>query len=743
MAAVYGVSAKNAICWVLIKQYFVTRYLLFLAFMKPFLKAVVLLFISGAAFPILTKAQPGIPSKLKERIKQLEQQKDYLKDTAYANAINQLAFVYADNYPDSAIALLAGNAERCRSMGFRQGESDTYKILGNAFQTKGNFDTSLNYYNQAYQLAKKTGYKKSLPGILSNIGLIYLNKGNYSTALNKFYEALKLAEANEDQFVVGTILNNIATVHFFQNKMAEAESDYQKMLKIAEGMSDTIGIIMAYNNIGEVNLEQDSIFNALKNLNIAYNLATLTSNPEMLVATTKNLGYVYFKLDSIPKSVAYFETAIRLSKQQGNHIASCKALIGLAKVQLKQGVPEKALVNGLEGLQLAEEMGQTQLLRDANEIVSSVYEKMGEGNKALSHYRLYKVYSDSINNLENERAAITYKSEYEFSKKELEFERKSLQQRWLIFSACAAFLSICVIAWIINRNRKRLDHNNKVLQQKNVLIEAQKLKAEETLTVLKSTQAQLIQSEKMASLGELTAGIAHEIQNPLNFVNNFSEVNTELIEELKTELQQGNTEDVMAIANDIKANEEKINEHGKRADAIVKGMLQHSRSSSSVKEPVDINALCDEYLRLSYHGIRAKDKAFNATLQTNFEDKMGAVNIIPQDIGRVLLNLYNNAFYAVNEKKKQLAEGYEPTVVVSTKKIGDKIFVAVKDNGNGIPQKIVEKIFQPFFTTKPTGQGTGLGLSLSYDIVKAHNGEIKVETKEGEGSTFIIQLPVS
>ncbi|CAN5412880.1 hypothetical protein BH10BAC2_BH10BAC2_42290 [soil metagenome] len=713
--------------------------------MRSFLKAAFLLVISGAVSPILIYAQPGIPSKLKERIKQMEQQKDYLQDTAYANALNQLAFVYADNYPDSAIVLLSGNAERCKSLGFRQGESDTYKILGNAFQTKGNFDTSLDYYNQAYQLAEKIGYKKSLPGILSNIGLIYLNKGNYSTALNKFYEALKLAEANEDQFVVGTILNNIATVHFFQDKMAEAESDYQKMLKIAEGMSDTIGIIMAYNNIAEVNLEQESIVNALNNLNIAYGLATFTKNPEMLVATTKNLGYVYAALDSISKSVAYFETAIRLSKQQGNQIASCKALIGLAKVQYKEGALENALANGLEGLQLAEEMGQTQLLRDANEIVASVYEKMGEGNKALSHYRMFKVYSDSISNLENERAAITYKSEYEFSKKELEFERKSLQQRWLIFSACAAFLSLCVIAWIINRNRKRLDHSNKILQQKNVLIEAQKSKAEETLTILKSTQSQLIQSEKMASLGELTAGIAHEIQNPLNFVNNFSEVNTELIEELKSEkLKVKSERDEQLeneLLNDIGQNLEKINHHGKRAEAIVKGMLQHTRNSSGVKEPTNINALADEYLRLAYHGIRAKDKLFNATLQTEYENNIDRVNIIPQDIGRVLLNLYNNAFYAVNEKKKQQGESYEPIITVSIKKINDKVEIKVSDNGNGIPQKVLDKIFQPFFTTKPTGQGTGLGLSLSYDIVKAHGGEIKVESKEEEGTVFIIVLP--
>jgi signal transduction histidine kinase len=275
--------------------------------------------------------------------------------------------------------------------------------------------------------------------------------------------------------------------------------------------------------------------------------------------------------------------------------------------------------------------------------------------------------------------------------------------------------------------------------KKQVSIRTEELS--KSLNDLKATQQQLIQSEKMASLGELTAGIAHEIQNPLNFVNNFSEVNEELIKELKNEAVKGNLEEVKAIANDIEFNSEKISHHGKRADGIVKGMLQHSRTSSGQKEPTDINVLADEYLRLAYHGLRAKDKSFNATMKADFDETIGKLNIVPQEIGRVILNLITNAFYTVSEKKKQAGDNYEPTISVSTKKSNGKIEIRVSDNGNGIPQKILDKIFQPFFTTKPTGQGTGLGLSLSYDIVKAHGGELKVETKEGEGSEFIIHLP--
>ncbi len=270
----------------------------------------------------------------------------------------------------------------------------------------------------------------------------------------------------------------------------------------------------------------------------------------------------------------------------------------------------------------------------------------------------------------------------------------------------------------------------------------QKETLQNTLINLESTQAQLIQSEKMASLGELTAGIAHEIQNPLNFVNNFSEVNRELLQEMKTELMQGNNQDAISIADNVIANEEKINRHGQRADAIVKGMLQHSRTDTGVKEPTNINALADEYMRLSYHGLRAREKSFNATLNTNVDQHIGLINIIPQDIGRMLLNLFNNAFYAVSGKKKTAPAGYEPTVTLTTKKVNNKVEIRVWDNGSGIPARIKDKIFQPFFTTKPTGQGTGLGLSLNYDIIKAHGGEISVDSKEGEFTEFVVMIPM-
>jgi two-component system NtrC family sensor kinase len=318
------------------------------------------------------------------------------------------------------------------------------------------------------------------------------------------------------------------------------------------------------------------------------------------------------------------------------------------------------------------------------------------------------------------------------------------------------FAIIAGFVWIFARwatTKKQREEFNFVAQQ-NIMLDKlvaertaeltkQKNELQETLVLLQATQQQLIQSEKLASLGELTAGIAHEIKNPLNFVNNFSEVSMELIDEMEEELAKGNAAEAITIAANVKQNLEKIIQHGTRADGIVKGMLQHSRASSNTKELTDINKLADEYLRLAYHGLRAKDKTFNAELITNYAENLPEITIVPQDIGRVMVNLFNNAFYAVNQRQKTVTDSYKPEVSVTTYSENNHITIKVKDNGVGIPDAIKDKIMQPFFTTKPTGEGTGLGLSLTYDtVVKGHGGSLSVKSKEGEGSEFMITLPL-
>lgn len=348
---------------------------------------------------------------------------------------------------------------------------------------------------------------------------------------------------------------------------------------------------------------------------------------------------------------------------------------------------------------------------------------------------------------------------------------RNLYKDWDIYLETASlFAFIWMIVMLINHNRQRKvqekerriheekERDYKITEQLKAQLEVQvrertaeitqqKEELQKTLHELEATQTQLIHSEKMASLGELTAGIAHEIQNPLNFVNNFSEINKELIIELQEEVEKGNFEEVKALALDILSNEEKINHHGKRADSIVKGMLQHSRTSTGQKELTDINALCDECLRLSYHGLRAKDKSFNAAFNTSFDESLEKINVLPQEMGRVILNLCNNAFYAINERKKTAPADYKPTLTIVTRLVPAGTYkkgieIQVNDNGSGIPPSVVEKIFQPFFTTKPTGQGTGLGLSMSYEIItNAHNGTLTVQSQENVGTSFIIYLP--
>ncbi len=487
----------------------------------------------------------------------------------------------------------------------------------------------------------------------------------------------------------------------------------------------------------------------------AYFLVLAKTEPSIIVPDYTAIYYqteVQLKIQSgaFAEAESILEEYKQLIKKNNISVNSFAGTIApdyyFAQLRIKQNRLQEAI--DLLQLDISRLLNnRIEILRDYR-LISELYTKMGNGTKAAETYAIFLTKQESLLADQEKYRSISFEAEQQMNEQERSIANLESQNRiaslYRNFLLGFAALLILVVGGIYQRFRFK-KRANQLLQYQKEEIELQKINVEKTLSDLKATQSQLIQSEKMASLGELTAGIAHEIQNPLNFVNNFSEVNKELLEELKAERLKPNAERQESLENelinDVISNEEKINHHGKRADAIVKGMLQHSLSSSGVKEPTDINALMDEYLRLAYHGLRAKDKTFNATMLTDFDDSIGMANVIPQDIGRVVLNLINNAFYVVDEKKKQTGGKYEPTVSVSTRKSNGKIEICVKDNGNGIPQKILDKIFQPFFTTKPTGQGTGLGLSLSYDIVKAHEGELKVETEEGIGSKFIIQLP--
>ena len=615
-------------------------------------------------------------------------------------------------------------------------------------------------------------------GVLSDIGSLYVSAGKYDSALSFYFTALNTAERISDNNYRLRILSDIADLYALQNKSETALTFAFKSLKLAEDQKDRIKIFKLQSQIGLIyfNNEQykESLNYGLKNLNI------LTGKTESVITLDAywRMSAIYNRLTSYDSAVLYQMKAIQIAKTTGSNTFLAVCLNNLAGIYQSQQKHDEALKYYLESFSIIEIADSLSLKGMLLMNISGQYGNIGKydqslfyaekaleyskttGDKewqkniylhlartyaaqknykeAFNYMHRYDQLKDSLNTSENQSKLFELQTQYEDDRKEKQIEilKKTARLNTILKNVfiIGALLLVIIILLVARQYRIKRKSESQI-NLKNIALS-------KTLDDLKATQAQLIQSEKMASLGELTAGIAHEIQNPLNFVNNFSDVNKELANELEQEIDQGNYPNAKAIAKDIKDNEEKINQHGKRADAIVKGMLQHSRSSSGKKELTDINALADEYLRISFHGLRAKDKSFNAEIKTDFDNNIGKINIIPQDIGRVILNLINNAFYAVDEKKKQNGNGYEPTVAISTRRNNGKIEIRVADNGNGIPQKVLDKIFQPFFTTKPTGQGTGLGLSLSYDIVKAHGGEIKVVTKEGEGSDFVISLPI-
>ncbi len=617
------------------------------------------------------------------------------------------------------------------------GQASIHGYYGIIQRGLGNYGASLDYLFKFLELSQQAGNKEAESLCYYHLGVTYKYLGDYDTALNYLLQGLSIAQPGFVTYVMSKALSikQIGLIYFETGDFSNALDYYTQSLSLTKEARDKWGEAGCLDSIGFIHFQLKEYDTALKFCSQALSISQSVKDKKGESNALFHLGNIYKELTDYNKAAEYCNASLSIRQDIEDKKGQAEIILFLAELQLKKnfaGHPGQQVFELLnKALQLGEETKALDLLAKIHLGYYEASKHYDRYQEALTHIETYislskEIHTDALNQ-KIQNLEISHRIEK--SRQEAEIYRL--------------------------RNVELADLYEESKRQKEE-IEVQKKIADESLIELKETQAQLIQSEKMASLGELTAGIAHEIQNPLNFVNNFSEVNKELLVEMKDEMKKGNINDANAIANDVIENEEKINHHGKRADAIVKNMLQHSRSSSSQREPTNINALADEYLRLSYHGMRAKDpkdsmnKLFNATIQTDFDETIDKINIIPKDIGRVLLNLYNNAFYAVMEKMKLQSEnlpagqvGYEATISVGTKKKNGRMEISVKDNGNGIPQKLLDKIFQPFFTTKPTGQGTGLGLSLAYDIVKAHGGELKVETKEGEGSEFIIQLPIT
>ena len=608
-------------------------------------------------------------------------------DTARILLKCKLAEAYRGNKPDTSLILATESLNESIDIKFKRGEIHSLIVLCVMHREKGDLPYALELGLRALKMAEDERLAYEQIYSLVRIAIIYSSVKDGHKAIAYLKKADELLKHNYDDFQWSVTQYFLGDAYEQMNELDAAEK-HLKSLESKHG-SDSEELWAVINNRlrGNIAVKRNELLSAIEFYRKS-NDAAIAGSAFREAATANNLMAAVFK---------------------------------------KLNQPDSAIYYAKQGLKYGEMLSYRNRILASSSLLADLYASK-DPKEAVKYYQIASAAKDSLYGIQKVLQLQSATMKEQERQTELEAARLAYQNKmrqWALLAGAGVFL---IIAVILFRNNRQKQKANRVL--------------ETTLTNLRHTQSQLVQSEKMASLGELTAGIAHEIQNPLNFVNNFSEVNTELIDELEQEAEKGNLGEIKAIAKDIKENEQKINHHGKRADAIVKGMLQHSRTSSGQKEPTNISALADEYLRLAYHGLKAKDRSFNATMKTDFDEGIGNINIIPQDIGRVILNLINNAFYAVSERKKQGSNGYEPTVTVCTKKIDDKIEIRVKDNGNGIPQKVLDKIFQPFFTTKPTGQGTGLGLSLSYDIVKAHGGELNVETREGEGSEFIIHLNI-
>jgi two-component system, NtrC family, sensor kinase len=623
------------------------------------------------------------------------------------------------------------------SLQLQESSRQFYKYL------ETNLDSSLKYATLYHKLSSVNNDKRIQSNGLEMMGVVFWRRGNTEKSIELLLKALHIDEELKDLENLSFAYFNLANAYNRANDYERAIDYYSKTLKIAPDSNSILA--RTFMTLGAIYVEKNQLDSALFYAQQSYEFYVRhpLNKSKYLSVCLNLLGNIQLELRHSTLALEYFRIGIKEGFINNNLKAVIDNYISMTKLYRQQYLPDSAYYYAMEAYTLARKVNSPYSIEVTSKLLTDIHKVNNKLDSAFKYQEIMISARDSIFNLEKIRQVQNLSFVEEQRHEEFESAKIEFRNKIKLYSLLSILLAFLIIAFILYRNNQRKQRANALLMHQKKEIDNQRYKAEEALIELKSTQSQLIQSEKMASLGELTAGIAHEIQNPLNFVNNFSEVNSELIDELNEEADKGNLDEIKAIAKDIKQNLEKINHHGKRADAIVKGMLQHSRSSNGVKEPTDINKLADEYLRLAYHGLRAKDKTFNATMKTDFDASVGKIDIIPQDIGRVILNLINNAFYVVDEKKKQQIAGYEPTVSVRTKKDGDKVLISVRDNGSGIPQKVLEKIFQPFFTTKPTGQGTGLGLSLSYDIVKSHGGELRVETKEGEGTEFIVLLPIT
>ncbi len=608
-------------------------------------------------------------------------------------------------------------------------------------------DSSLFYSLQGLELARKLNDPALQASALNSTGESYRFLGDYPKSIRSQFAALDMYREMRD--VPNETLTSIY-IGFSHLEMGDYRHALDYLLpaqKFMEGRENRFYDCFSSSHIGYAYLMLGKTDSGMWYCQRAFDSLKSDYVPALRSLVTSRLGRAYEMKGQTEEALRLYHASLANSIKFGIRVHIIRVQSFLANLHADLGHTDSALYYGRATLESSQGTGQRPQALGAATILTDLFRRQGKLDSAFFYQSMVLALKDSLYGADQFRDLQILMLDEQRKQQQLEKDRTAQRNRYLFSVLGISALALGLLAWVQYRNSRHKSESNRLLT-------AQKKQIEETLEELKLTQAQLVQSEKMASLGELTAGIAHEIQNPLNFVNNFSDLNTELIDEMRGAIKSGEKELALQLAGDVQSNQDKISFHGKRADAIVKSMLQHSRSSTGQKESTDINKLVDEYLRLAFHGMRAKEKAFHATLQTTYDPAAGTLRVIPQDLGRVLLNLFNNAFYAVNKRKQDAAAEYEPCVRIQTSRlkkpiqtgghteVKDCVEIKVDDNGAGIPLAFMDKIFQPFFTTKPAGEGTGLGLSLSYDIIKTLGGEIRVSSKEGEGSVFSVILPV-
>ncbi|MDB5120684.1 MAG: hypothetical protein JWN56_1902 [Sphingobacteriales bacterium] len=672
------------------------------------------------------------------------------QDTNRVNLLTELAYQLQSTGSDESLAIAMQALKLSQTLKFAKGEVTSLRRIGGYYYQRADYPSALKYFNLNKNLAARVGDSTALGWAYNGIGTVFHSKSDYPQALQNYLLAVKTFEKIGKKKEAASIMGNAAVLYKEIGELAEALKYYRQGLKIQEEKGDKNEIARFLNNIGGIYSDQNKFPQAEKAFIKSLSLAEAEKNIRLMALVLRNLLETKVLQKNYPLAFKYGFRSYSLYQSLEEKEGIADVSFQLATAYLNSGKPDSALYYAEKSLKLSQETGFIRNIHNTYNVLAEAYGAKENFQKAFEAQRKYIAYKDSLTGEDQQNLVASLKFKYELDKKQSQIEvlnkdrqlrlEEAKHQRQQMYASIIGLILITSMALILIRNNRQQQNVNRQLKE-------QKEEIQQTLTELKLTQAQLVQREKMASLGELTAGIAHEIQNPLNFVNNFSQLSIELLEELKVDLisklPSKDKEEADDIIGNITLNLDKILHHGKRADGIVKGMLQHSKSNTGYKELTDLNALANEFLQLSYNSLQAKEKSFKANMQTSFDPDLERIKIIPQDLGRVFINLFSNALYSVSKKMKEESGDYYPTVVVSTKRNEKSVEIKVWDNGTGIAKQDIDKIFQPFFTTKPTGQGTGLGLSISYDIVhKIFNGHLRVNTQENEFAEFVIELPM-